>query len=82
LDLGRARWPEAPPTNLRDLADRLQRAKGEIDALDRALYGSAERSWDGGALWSAVGGFNWRDDGPAADRPDGSTLPPLYPHKV
>jgi hypothetical protein len=82
LDLGRARWPETPPTNLRDLADRLQRGKREIDALDRALYGGVDQSWDGVALWSAIGGFNWRVDRSVADRSEGSTLPPLYPHKA
>jgi len=79
LALGRARWPDAPPTNLRDLADCLPQGQTEINALDRILYGSAQPSWNGAALWAAIGTLSWQADTTPARHPDDSPVPPLYP---
>lgn len=81
LALGRSRWPVAPPMNLHDLAERLQRGQTEIEALDRALYADARQSWDGAALWNAIGGVNWQSDSAIAKDSGRSSLPPLYPQK-
>jgi hypothetical protein len=82
LALGRARWATTPPTNLRDLAERLQQGRNEIDALDRILYGNEQESWDGAALWAVIAGVDWQADGKTPGGNDQSLIPPLYPQNV
>jgi hypothetical protein len=79
LALGRIHWPDAPPTNLGDLAGHLPHAQAELEGLDRVLYGIAQRPWDGAALWAAIGGVEWQADATVVKRAGGSSLPPLYP---
>ena len=82
LALGRARWATTPPTNLRDLAARLQRGRNEIEALDRILYGNQQESWDGAALWAVITGIDWQAEGATTGAKDQPTIPPLYPQNV
>ncbi len=55
LDLARAEWPADPPRGLGALAARLEAGGREVSALDRILYGTGALSWDGSALWDAIG---------------------------
>ncbi len=75
LELGEALWPDAPPTTLRELAERCGPAMRDCtEALDAALYAGAEQAWGGARLWSAVEGCR-----PAEKGRRGSALKPLYP---
>lgn len=72
-----ARWPDAVPRTLGEIAARMDdaRAANAIMALDRHLYGPAPRAaWDGRALLGSLAA--WR---PVVRRTSRAALPPLYP---
>ncbi len=73
-----ARWPEAAPRRLDDLAERLgEPAARLLGELDRRLYGAQPSHWDGRAAWA---GLAPSLDGRAqAPRPEPRALPELYP---
>ncbi len=73
------RWPDAPPSGLRALAERVDRGGPAIRALERRLYGApdGQADWQGEALWLAVkDGLGAR---PAAADASDEPLAPLYP---
>jgi len=83
LALGHAQWPDAPPANLQELAERLGQAGDEIDALDRALYAPGEHAWNGRALWDRFDGLDWkRPDPGGVTKARKETLRPLYPQNT
>jgi hypothetical protein len=52
---GRMHWPADPPTNLEQLAARLDAPlPAQIAALNRALYGRSGGEWPGPAIFHAV----------------------------
>ena len=73
-------WPGAPPSNLRELAARLEHGGEEIQALNRALYGAGAEPWNGDELWRALrrGLLPRKAGGEKARNP----LPPLYPSRT
>lgn len=81
LMLARNRWPDTPPTNLRDLAQRLGRAESVIDALERALYAPDAGSWDGATAWQVLQAVDWSAQKAAPPRRE-TGLQPLYPQKT
>jgi hypothetical protein len=71
-------WPQSPPKNLGDLADRLAIDPTPIQDLDRRLYAASANSWHGGALWLSVkGGLKEKE---ASTKISYTDLPPLYPN--
>jgi hypothetical protein len=81
LVLGRVQWPEDPPLNLGQLAQRLSAVSAEagtaLRELEAVLYAPDPGAWAGALFWERVGSTL---DAPAraTPRPD-RTLPPLYP---
>ncbi|WP_201217761.1 BatD family protein [Halochromatium roseum] len=51
-----ALWPDDPPSGLGALAERAERGRAQIQALERHLYAAAQSqpAWRGEVLWSAV----------------------------
>ncbi len=80
LAWGRARWPDAPPTSLGAVAERLDDAalKAQVDALNRSLYAGDDARWDGTQLWQAFQQAG-KITRPAAAAQHG--LPELYPQR-
>jgi BatD DUF11 like domain len=73
-----ARWPQDPPRNLGAVVQRLSTGGKEIQALERALYGSDAELWQGEALWQVFHqGLQLRDENKPAAVSEG--LSPLYP---
>lgn len=77
LQWAAAKWPDDAPRNLGSLAQRLVTGGREIRELDRTLYATGARPWQGDALWQVFkqGLEEVVTEGPA--RQDG--LSPLYP---
>ena len=77
LQWAAAKWPDDAPRNLGSLAQRLVTGGPEIRELDRTLYATGARPWQGDALWQVFkqGLEEVVTEGPA--RQDG--LSPLYP---
>ncbi len=53
LSWGQRHWPETPPANLIQLAERLPKIRNTITELDRYRYGPPQSTWDGSLLWRA-----------------------------
>ena len=79
LQLGRTRWPQDPPNNLGELAQRLVDGRETIMALDRALYAADASYWDGAELWRLVSESWQQDRSPPQRAPE--ALTPLYPNR-
>ena len=79
LSMGKVRWPQHPPHNLADLADRLRTGDAAVRALERNLYGLGDNGWPADQLWEAMrtGLPTVETDHRSTDHAD---LPPLYPH--
>jgi hypothetical protein len=76
LDWARARWPDAQPASLADVAGVVPETLAEeIKRLNRTLYGHAGRGWQGDGLWAAVEALP-RIEGKTADQ--AASLEPLY----
>jgi hypothetical protein len=77
-----ARWPEDPPRRLQTLAARLDRSGAEVlGELDRRLYGTGGRLWDGAFAWERL----VTAMGPSGERRTAKTrsaLPDLYPQRA
>lgn len=71
-------WPDNPPVNLGGIGQRLgDETQGEIEKLNRILYGSENTAWQGGSLWQALTRAAARPSQQDAGRKQ--SLPPLYP---
>ena len=85
-----ARWPEAPPRGLGEVALRLGSASRPLlEILDRAIYAAADRrdaesavlpAWDGAGAWRELEPM-LRDAGQPREETR-ATLPALYPQGV
>jgi len=73
-------WPEDPPANLAQVAERVPRARQQITALEGRLYAPREVDWTGEPLWRALRDGLMENGGNAAADPQ--DLPPLYPNRV
>jgi len=70
-------WARQQPETLAAMAERFTPLAEALDALNGALYGADELSWDGKNLWQAI-----RNMPPVKSTPgaaESSPLPPLYP---
>lgn len=70
-------WARQQPETLADMAARYVPLSEALDELNGALYSESSQSWQGEALWQAIGSLP-----PPHEQPDdgeGSSLPPLYP---
>ena len=71
-------WARQQPETLADMAARYVPLSDALDGLNGALYSETGHSWQGEALWQAIGSLppahHLANGGP----PSGS-LPPLYP---
>ncbi len=50
---GQRHWPNTPPANLIQLAERLPKIKNSIIELDRHCYGLPHSTWNGRMFWRA-----------------------------
>jgi hypothetical protein len=76
LDWAKARWPDAHPASLADVAGVVPDALAEeMRRLNRTLYGQAGRDWQGDGLWVAVEALA-RTEGKKAEQ--AASLEPLY----
>lgn len=69
-------WARQQPETLAEMGERFAPLTEALDALNGALYGANESSWDGKDLWQAIRNM------PAASATtpaETSPLPPLYP---
>lgn len=71
-------WARQQPETLADMAARYVPLSDALDGLNGALYSETGHSWQGEALWQAVGSLPDASSGNGAPPPPGS-LPPLYP---
>lgn len=77
LQWAAAKWPDDAPRNLGSLAQRLAAGGREIRELERALYATGARQWQGDALWQV---FRQGPEAVVSDGPAGQDgLSPLYP---
>ncbi len=71
-------WPDNPPVSLGGIGQRLgDETQGEIEKLNRILYGSESTAWQGGSLWQALARATANQPQREAGRKQ--SLPPLYP---
>jgi hypothetical protein len=79
LAWGRARWPEQPPSGLRELSQQFNQVAlaTALLALDRAIYAPAESAWNGAAAWQVIAPQLTAEVEKSAKA--GEPLPPLYP---
>ncbi|MCF7979018.1 MAG: BatD family protein [Chromatiaceae bacterium] len=78
-----ALWPDDPPSGLSALAERTERGRQQIQALERQLYAAAQGqpAWRGEVLWSAVRAGLKGGAMPACEQGD-DPLAPLYPRRA
>ena len=74
-----ALWPQSPPQNLGAVAARVSHGGESIRELDRCLYAPDPSTWQGEALWKAVG-KGLQEKHKTATQP-ALELPPLYPQR-
>ena len=79
LDWAAAEWPDDPPRSLGALAARLVEGRGEVETLERALYGARGKPWLGSELWHAFDKGLQTLTGPGEQTNSKSGLSPLYP---
>ncbi len=81
LAWGLARWPEQPPSGLRELSQHFNQVElaTVLLALDRAIYAPVETAWNGAAAWQVLAPHLTIKStaAPEANTP----LPPLYPRR-
>lgn len=71
-------WARQQPETLADMAARYVPLSDALDGLNGALYSETGHSWQGEALWQAVGSLPPAHHLANGEPPSGS-LPPLYP---
>ncbi|MCQ4346684.1 protein BatD [Pseudomonas stutzeri] len=71
-------WARQQPETLADMAARYVPLSDALDGLNAALYSESGHSWQGEALWQAIGSLPPAPNGKTPPPPSGS-LPPLYP---
>ncbi len=69
-------WARQQPETLAEMGERFTPLSEALDALNGALYGANESSWDGKDLWQAIRNM---PAATAATPAETSPLPPLYP---
>jgi hypothetical protein len=71
-------WARQQPETLADMAARYVPLSDALDGLNGALYSESGHSWQGEALWQAIGSLPPAHHLANGEPPAGS-LPPLYP---
>ncbi|MNP97186.1 hypothetical protein D3C85_97810 [compost metagenome] len=71
-------WARQQPETLADMAARYVPLSDALDGLNGALYSETGHSWQGEALWQAIGSLPPAHHLANGEPPAGS-LPPLYP---
>lgn len=71
-------WARQQPETLADMAARYVPLSDALDGLNGALYSETGHSWQGEALWQAIGSLPPAHHLANGEPPSGS-LPPLYP---
>ena len=69
-------WARQQPETLAEMGERFAPLTEALDALNGALYGANEASWDGKDLWQAIRNM---PAATAATPAETNPLPPLYP---
>lgn len=72
-------WARQQPETLADMAARYVPLSDALDGLNGALYSASGHSWQGEALWQAIGSLPPAPNGSAATPVQPGSLPPLYP---
>lgn len=71
-------WARQQPETLADMAARYVPLSDALDGLNGALYSASGHSWQGEALWQAIGSLPVAPQN-GNQRPQPGSLPPLYP---
>lgn len=72
-------WARQQPETLADMAARYVPLSDALDGLNGALYSASGHSWQGEALWQAIGSLPPPPQSGDARPPQPGSLPPLYP---
>ena len=72
-------WARQQPETLADMAARYVPLSDALDGLNGALYSASGHSWQGEALWQAIGSLPSPPRSDNARPPKPGSLPPLYP---
>lgn len=72
-------WARQQPETLADMAARYVPLSDALDGLNGALYSASGHSWQGEALWQAIGSLPPPPQSDSARPPKPGSLPPLYP---
>ena len=72
-------WARQQPETLADMAARFVPLSDALDGLNGALYSASGHSWQGEALWQAIGSLPPPPQTANARPPKPGSLPPLYP---
>lgn len=72
-------WARQQPETLADMAARYVPLSDALDGLNGALYSESGHSWQGEALWQAIGSLPAASGGNRVPPPPPGSLPPLYP---
>lgn len=81
LDWAAARWPDAPPRRLDDVAMRWPPdAAAILREIDRARYANGVAAWRGDDAWRVLAPMLMQAKNADAGRDHDAALPPLYPH--
>ena len=72
-------WARQQPETLADMAARYVPLSDTLDGLNGALYSASGHSWQGEALWQAIGSLPVAPQSTGSPRPQPGSLPPLYP---
>jgi hypothetical protein len=72
-------WARQQPETLADMAARYVPLSDALDGLNAALYSETGHSWQGEALWQAIGSLPPAPHSDNARPPQPGSLPPLYP---
>lgn len=72
-------WARQQPETLADMAARYVPLSDALDGLNGALYSASGHSWQGEALWQAIGSLPPPPQSNAPRPPQPGSLPPLYP---
>lgn len=72
-------WARQQPETLADMAARYVPLSDALDGLNGALYSASGHSWQGDALWQAIGSLPVAPQSNSQRPPQPGSLPPLYP---